>query len=147
MTTASVIIPATCKVLWEGLKTTEFPGFTTEHWYEVAKRFKKNTYFPHCLGAIDGKHVRVVKPEHSGSFFYNYKQFFSIVLLAVADSEFRFMYIDVGAVGKSADPTVLDESTFGKALLENTLNIPFPQVETEEMGHCLTYLWETRPSV
>jgi len=41
------------------------------------------------LGALDGKHIRVQKPWNSGSFFYNYKQFFSVVLMAVVDADYR----------------------------------------------------------
>jgi ribulose bisphosphate carboxylase small subunit len=37
---------------------------------------KKTANFPDCLGADDGKYIRVIKPEHSGSMFYNYKVFF-----------------------------------------------------------------------
>ena len=30
---------------------------STEEWLEVAKKFEENWNYPHCLGAIDGKHV------------------------------------------------------------------------------------------
>jgi hypothetical protein len=37
--------------------------------------FERKANFPRCLGSVDGKHIRVMKPEHSGSMFYNYKVF------------------------------------------------------------------------
>jgi hypothetical protein len=52
------------------------PKPTKEKWELTASEFEKTANFPHCLGAIDGKHIRVIKPEHSGSMFYNYKDFF-----------------------------------------------------------------------
>jgi len=41
----------------------------------TALDFERRVNFPHCLGAVDGKHIRVIKPEQSGSMFYNYKKF------------------------------------------------------------------------
>lgn len=128
----SFIVPQSCVVLWECLKGAVFPDFTQPHWYQTAEDFQKNAYFPHCLGAIDGEHIRVIKPEHSASLCYNYKAYFSIVLLAVADSNYHFVYIDVGAVGKTADPTILSNSTFHRALVDGTLDIPLPQQVSEE---------------
>jgi hypothetical protein len=37
------------------------PRPTEEKWYEIAAGFQKQAQFPHCIGAIDGKHVRVLK--------------------------------------------------------------------------------------
>jgi len=52
---------------------TRFPKPTKEQWELTALLLKKTANFPHCLGAVDGKDIRVIKPEHSGSMFYNYK--------------------------------------------------------------------------
>lgn len=73
---------------------------TAAGWREVADGFARRWNFKHCIGAIDGKHVAIRCPPKSGSTFYNYKGFFSIVLLAVVDSSYKFMYIDVGANGR-----------------------------------------------
>nr|CAH7767053.1 unnamed protein product [Callosobruchus chinensis] len=88
------------------------------------------TNFPHCVGAIDGKQVRVVKPVHSGSLFYNYKNYFSVVLLAVCDSNYKFLYIDVGSFGKESDSTVLN---FEK-VSDNLIPLPYVFIGDEAFG-------------
>jgi hypothetical protein len=53
------------------------PRPTKEQWELTAMEFEKTADFPHCLvGAVAGKHIPVIKPQHSGSMFYNYKDFF-----------------------------------------------------------------------
>jgi len=49
---------------------------TKEQWELTAFEFGRRVNFPHCLGDVDEKHIRVIKPERSGSMFYNYKKFF-----------------------------------------------------------------------
>ena len=52
------------------------PNPTTEQWKLTTLDFETRANFPHCFGAIGGKHIRIIKTEHSGSMFYNYKAFF-----------------------------------------------------------------------
>lgn len=72
----------------------------------IAEGFANKWQFPHCLSCIDGKHIRIKCPPQSGTLFYNYKKFFSIVLQAVIDYRYRFTSIDVGAFGKQSDSGV-----------------------------------------
>ncbi|XP_048006268.1 protein ANTAGONIST OF LIKE HETEROCHROMATIN PROTEIN 1-like [Leguminivora glycinivorella] len=73
---------------------------TPEQWLVVANDYDTLWNFPHCLGAIDGKHILLQSPINSGSEFYNYKGFFSIVLLAVVDAKYNFLYVNIGCQGR-----------------------------------------------
>ena len=76
---------------------------------------------------MDGKHINIRPPANSGSIYYNYKQRFSIVLLAVVDANYKFLYVDIGCNGRVSDGGVFRESTLCHALSHNTLNIPPPE--------------------
>jgi len=75
-------------------------------WIRTADEFYKRTNFLNCIGAVDGKHIRIRKPNESGSQFFNYKNFSSMVLVAVADADYCFMSVEVGACGSSSDSNV-----------------------------------------
>lgn len=90
----------------------------------MAQGFEHRWNFPHCVGALDGKHITVQAPASSGSDYYNYKGYFSIVLLAIVDSMYNFLYVNVGSQGRLSDGGVLSNSTFSQAMRDGTLNLP-----------------------
>lgn len=100
------------------------PTPTTEKWKSIEREFANRWNFPNCIGALDGKHVVIEAPANSGSLFYNYKNTFSIVLMALVDADYRFIAVDVGAYGKNSDGGIYANSTFGKAIDEGTFNVP-----------------------
>jgi len=79
-----------------------------------------------CIGAIDGKHIRIQAPANSGTQYFNYKHTFSVVLLAMCDANYCFTIVDIGACGRQSDGGVLYNSNFGRALREGKLDIPSP---------------------
>lgn len=93
-----------------------------EMWKSISYDFFNIWNFPNCLGAIDGKHVNIQAPNNSGSLYYNYKSFFSTVLLAVVDAKYRFVVVDVVSYGRNSDGGILQNSKFGKNLNNNKLN-------------------------
>ena len=103
----------------------QFPT-TAADWMVIANGFGEKYQFWNCLGAIDGKHVAVKKPAHSGSLYYNYKGFHSIVLLAVVNAKREFIMVDAGVNGKISDGGVMFYSKFGELLECNSLNLPAP---------------------
>jgi len=66
---------------------------SVEEWERISKEFEDRWNFPNCLGAMDGKHITMRCPVGSGSKFYNYKGFFSIVLMAVVDADYTFIWV------------------------------------------------------
>jgi len=68
-----------------------------------------------------------MKPFHSGSQFFNYKGFFSIVLMAVVDAGNQFLYVDVSAPGRMSDGGVFAHCSLITALENKLLNIPQPE--------------------
>jgi len=124
ISTIRKIVLLICNALWSTLKNEFFPEPTEERWREISDAFRKCSHFPNCLGAIDWKHIRVTKFPRSGSMNLNYKCYFSIVLMAIADSDYKFAYVDIGAYGKDCDSSVFQETSFFKLLIRNKLHIP-----------------------
>lgn len=57
-TTVSKIISETCEVIWDKLCPIVLPSsLTTEDWENISADFDERCNFPHCIGAIDGKHI------------------------------------------------------------------------------------------
>jgi hypothetical protein len=97
---------------------------TPEEWKKIADQFWRKWNFPHCCGALDGKHVKIKKPQNGGSLYFNYKKFHSIVLMAVVDADYKFLYIDVGQPGSNSDGGVWNNTDLAEALEEERAGFP-----------------------
>lgn len=124
VSTIRSIVEEVSKAIWTVMRKECLPELTKEKWEAIASRFEKSAQFPHCLGAVDGKHIRIISPIHSGSMYYNYKEYYSIVLLAVVDANYRFVYVYVGSYGKECDSSIFKASTLWKSIESNKLELP-----------------------
>lgn len=98
-----------------------------ESWEEISRGFYTRWNFPNCIGALDGKHVRLTCPANSGSLYHNYKGSFSIVMLALVDSDYVIRYVDIGSEGRVADGGIWRSCSFQRWLRAHLLNIPPPK--------------------
>lgn len=122
--TVASIIEETLAIIWKRLR----PLYVKEPSYEscvaVSEKFQQKCNFPNVIGAIDGKHIRLKAPPHSGSNFFNYKSFFSIVLQGVADSDLKFIAVEVGAFGKESDGGIFSRSQLQNSMDSNAFGLP-----------------------
>ena len=73
---------------------------------------------------MDGKHVPLINSFNSGSKFFNYKGFFSIVLLALFDTNYKFLYVNVRCQSHISDGGVFKNSELYHLLLNGEINLP-----------------------
>ena len=100
------------------------PPTTQEGWLQVAETFSTRWNFHHTLGALDGKHVAIRRPPNSGSLYHNYKGFFSIVLMALVDGDYKFLWVDVGSNGASSDAQIYNDCELKEMLDAGDLGVP-----------------------
>ena len=122
--TARLIILDVCNVPWDALASIHMPVPSEVEWQTIADDFFVRWNFPNCIGAIDGKHIMIQCPSNSGSLFFNYKSYFSIVLLVVASTDYRFVMVDIGAYESSNDSGFLNHTALFKCLKKKKLGIP-----------------------
>uniref|UniRef100_A0A672HXZ0 DDE Tnp4 domain-containing protein n=1 Tax=Salarias fasciatus TaxID=181472 RepID=A0A672HXZ0_SALFA len=123
-TTVRNSVQMVCEAIEKKMMDKFLPPPNEETWREVAQGFWEKWNFPHCLGAIDGKHIHIQAPPESGSQYFNYKKTFSIVLLALVDAEYRFRVIQVGDFGRASDGGVYAGSALGVGMASGTLQVP-----------------------
>ncbi|XP_046674805.1 uncharacterized protein LOC124363592 [Homalodisca vitripennis] len=99
-----------------------------EEWKEIGRGFYEQWNFPNYVGAIDGKHVPIVPPPGSASFFFNYQKFHSQVLLGVADYDYKLIYFSFGVNGRVSDGDVLSYCDLYEKMAKKTLGLPQPSV-------------------
>jgi hypothetical protein len=63
---------------------------------------------------MDGKHVMLQALWNSGTEYCDYKNLFSIVLFALVDANYNFMYVNVGCQGRISDGGVFKNTNMYK---------------------------------
>jgi hypothetical protein len=77
---------------------------------KMSLKYLSSWNFPNCVGAINGKHVRIKSPKNRGSLYFSYKEFYSIAVLAIVDADLKFAANDIGSYGREGDAkTILEQ--------------------------------------
>lgn len=123
-TTVANIVSEISEYIWNSLYERHMPIPSKKDFRKIAKDFYEIWNFPNCIGALDGKHIRMRCPNNSGSMYFNYKGYFSIVLQALVDANYRFINVDVGGYGRQSDGGTFKASALYRKLINGTLLLP-----------------------
>ncbi|XP_061516009.1 putative nuclease HARBI1 [Anopheles gambiae] len=121
------IVMEVCKCIREALRDYVKTPCSRHEWLDISEQFERRWNFPHAIGAIDGKHVRIRKPNHGGSEYFNYKGFNSIVLMDVVDANYNFLCADAGGKGGISDGGIFKNTRLYQKFENKQLNIPEPK--------------------
>lgn len=124
ISTAIEIIKEACLVIHEALSEVFLQAPDKTGWRNIAKGFKNIWNLANCIGAVDGKHIFIKATSKSVSYYFNYKKFFSIVLLACCNHKYELTCVDVGAFGGESDGGIWSRSEMGKRVENGTMGIP-----------------------
>nr|CAI5858546.1 unnamed protein product [Callosobruchus analis] len=125
-TTVGQIVSETATIIWNQLKDAYMPCPTHDRWMSIAQRFQAIWNLPNCIGALDGKHIRIEKLPNTGSTNFNYKSYHSIVLLGCCDADGIFAVIETGYAGRNSDGGIFRASSMKNLLSNSQLDIPPP---------------------
>lgn len=139
ISTISKIVKKVSITIWDVMLTECIPLPTKNKWELIATEFESRANFPYCLGAVDDKHIRITNPL--GSMYHNYKGYSSVVLMAVADANYRFVYADIESYGKDCDSTVFKRSSLWKSIINNEQEIPTKNDVAGIENHQLPYFF------
>ena len=99
---------------------------TPQEWRAKADVFSIKWQLQHCLGALGGKHIAIKCPPDGGSEYFNYKKFHSIILMALVDGDYKFIWLDVGQPGSAGDAQVFNRSELKECIEDGSAGFPEP---------------------
>ena len=67
------------------------------------------------------------KPKKSGTEYFNYEGYFSLVMLALVNAEYKFLWVNMGASGSSSDSQIFSHSKLRRKIENDTLGLPSPE--------------------
>ncbi|XP_054708934.1 uncharacterized protein LOC129218640 [Uloborus diversus] len=118
-----------CSLLVDNLlkEVITFPSSTAEV-SRLIGEFEDIWGFPQCCGAIVGSHIQIKPPKKNATCYHNYRSLYSVILLAVVDAKYKFLYINVGATGRNNDSFVFKNSNLYRFFRQSTIFPPLNRI-------------------
>ena len=66
-------------------------------------------------------------PPNSGSLYYNYKGFYSVVPMALVDADYKFIWAVIGGMGSASDAQIYNASEPKECVEDGSLGFPDPE--------------------
>lgn len=109
--TVSRVISETLDALCDYDVLTRFIKFPdNEQLQEMKDEFREIAGFPDIVGAIDGTHIRIVRPKEFEAEYVNRKRYHSINCQVVFDAKYRIIDLEARWPGSTHDSRILHES-------------------------------------
>ena len=122
--TVCMIVNESCSVIintfWDESVKKHFLTSEDEIRHVMGK-FGEEWQFPYAFAAVDGSHLPIKCPNGGAQVmkqYFNFKGFYSIVLTALFDAEYRFIWASVGAPGNTHDSTSLQSTNLSRKIVE-----------------------------
>ena len=120
-------LPEVCRAIQDEFNREYLKCPTTpDECKEVEREFRIRWNVPHALGALDGK-----KPKNTGAIYHNYKGFFSIVMLALVDGQYKVRWADAGTDGSCSDGQIFNASQLKRRIEDGRIGFPDPATITQ----------------
>ena len=71
------------------------------------------------------------KPKNSGALYHNDKGFFSIVMLALVDGQYKFRWVDAGTAGSCSDAQIFNACQLKRRIEDGRIGFPDPAPITQ----------------
>ena len=85
-----------------------------EEWFSILASIEQNWNSSYCIASINGKNIQIEFPKIIGTYYCCYKDIYSIVLLAICDSNYCFTLFSITPYGNKNDSGVLVNLKFKK---------------------------------
>ena len=95
--------------LWQDNAEKYFPRVEAEFMDKMVE-MESVWQVPCCFGAIDSCHIPIKCPgggREANKEYHNFKNFYSIVLMAIEDAKYRFVWASCGYPGNSHDSLIV----------------------------------------
>ena len=119
--------------LWANKVTKHLPT-TEEMFINKMVDMEELWQFPYCWAAVDGCHIPIKCPPgglESCKEYHNFKNFYSVVLMAFVDAKYRFIWASCGFPGNSHDAVVLQSTDLWQQMKEGDF---IPKIGKEVHG-------------
>ena len=120
--TISVIVKevsnAIVELHWDDAVTKYFPK-TEEDFRKALIDMESEWQFRFAFAAIDGSHLPIKCPPggpEAMKDYHNFKNFYSVVLMALVDAKYRFIWAALGAPGNTHDSTYFQSTNLYQEL-------------------------------
>ena len=71
--------------------------------------------FLNHISVLTDKHIVINMPCNSWSLYFNYQGTFLLLLIAIVDADYQFIFVDIGDYRSNVDSSIFKNSNFTQA--------------------------------